>query len=185
MRILHEVHGFVTPYSPETILEEERRAKVYADFSPQEYECLRDALGLITVNKHLNLDKAMKVVQWFKQSTCPCNQHVIGRGGNQWHLRPTTTVPPEVVLQLPTVSNSTILKRRAAKKIATDQASLAVETSSISLMAHFFKKNQLLRLQVLILLITFLTSMLLISRCTLITYTYLVLSCINSSKASV
>ena len=40
-------------------------------------------------------------------------------------------MPPEVVLQLPTVSNSTILKKRAAKKIATDQASLAVETSSI------------------------------------------------------
>ena len=93
MRIQHEVHGFVTPYSPETILEEERRTKVYADFSPQEYECLRDALGLITVNKHLNLEKAMKVLQWFKQSTCPCNQHVIERGGNQWQLRPSTTVP--------------------------------------------------------------------------------------------
>ena len=48
MRILHEIHGFVTPYSPETILEEERRTQVYADFSSQEYECLRDALGLIT-----------------------------------------------------------------------------------------------------------------------------------------
>ena len=131
MRILHEVHGFVTPYSPETILEEERRAKVYADFSPQEYDCLRNALGLITVNKHLILEKAMKVLQWFKQSTCPCNQHVIGRGGNQWQLRPSTTVPPQVVLQLPTVINSTVLKRRAVKKIATDQASLAVETSSI------------------------------------------------------
>ena len=46
--------------------EEERRAKVYADFSSQEYECLRDALGLITVNKHLNLDKAMKMLQWFQ-----------------------------------------------------------------------------------------------------------------------
>ena len=131
MRILHEVHGFVTPYSPQTILEEERRAKVYADFSPQVYECLKDALGLITVNEHLDLEKAMKVLQWFKQSTCPCNQHVIGRGGNQWQLRPSTTVPPEVTLQLPTVSNSTILKRRAVKQIDTDKASLAVETSSI------------------------------------------------------
>ena len=130
MRILHEVHGFVTPYSPETILEEERRAKIYADFSSQEYECLKDALGLITVNKHLNLDKAMKMLQWFKQSTCPCTQHVIGRGGNQWQLRPITTVPPEVVLHLPNVSNSTILKKRAAKKIVTDQASLAVEAHS-------------------------------------------------------
>ena len=73
----------------------------------------------------------MKMLQWFKQSTCPCNQHVIGRGGNQWQLRPITRVPPEVVLQLPTVSNSIILKKRAAKMIATDQASLAVEASSI------------------------------------------------------
>ena len=56
---------------------------------------------------------------------------MIGRGGNQWQLRPSTTVPPEVVLQLPTVSNSTILKRRAVKQIAADQTSLAIETSSI------------------------------------------------------
>ena len=73
----------------------------------------------------------MKVLEWFKQSTCPCNQHVIRRGGNQLQLRPSTTVPPEVVLQLPTVSNSTILKRRAVKQIAADQTSLTVETSSI------------------------------------------------------
>ena len=131
MRILHEIHGFVNPYSPETILEEERRAQVYADFSSQEYECLRDALGLITVNRHLNLDKAMKMLQWFKQSTCPCTQHVISRGGNQWQLRPITTVPPEVVLKLPTVSNSIILKKRAARKTVTDQASLEDEANSI------------------------------------------------------
>ena len=56
---------------------------------------------------------------------------MIRRGGNQWHLRPATTVPPEVVLQLPTVSNTTILRRRAAKQAAEDQASLVVETSSI------------------------------------------------------
>ena len=126
MRILHEVHGLVTSYSPDIILQEERRTKLYTDFSPQEYECLKDALGLISVNKTLDLEKAMKVLQWFKQSTCPCNQHVIGRGGNQWQLRPATTVPTDVVLQRPTVSNATILKRRAAK-----QASLVVETSSI------------------------------------------------------
>ena len=131
MRILHEIHGLVTPYSPGTILQEERRAKTYTDFSPQEYECLKDALALISVNKHLDLEKAMKVLQWFEQSTCPCNQHVIRRGGNQWQLRPSTTVPPEVVLQLPTVSNSTILKRRAVKQVAEDQTSLTGESSSI------------------------------------------------------
>ena len=73
----------------------------------------------------------MKMLQWFKQSTCPCTQHVISKGGNQWQLRPITTVPPEVVLKLPTVSNSIILKKRAAKKTVTDQASLADEASSI------------------------------------------------------
>ena len=131
IRLLYEVHGFVTPYSPETILEEERRAKVYADFSSQEYECLKDSLGLITVNKHLNLEKVMKMLQWFKQSTCPCKQHVIGRGGTQWQLRRSTTVPPEVTLQLPTVSNATILKRRAAMQNDIDKTSLDVEDSSI------------------------------------------------------
>ena len=143
--------------SPHTVFQEERRAKTYIDFSPQKYECLKYALGLITVNKHLDLKKAMKVLQWLKQSTCPCNQHVIGRGGNQWQLRPSTTVPPEVVLQLPTVSNSTILKKRAVKKIATDQANLAVETSSIQSDGTTFKMKQLLKIKFLILLITLLT----------------------------
>ena len=80
----------------------------------------------------MDLEKAMKVLQWFKQSTCPCNQHLVRRGGNQWQLRPATTVLTDVVLQLPTVSKQTILKKRAAKHDALDQASLLVETSSIS-----------------------------------------------------
>ena len=108
-------------------------AKLYTAFSPQEYECLKNALGLISVNKTLDIEKAMKVLQWFKQSTCPCNLHVIRRGGNQWQLRPATTVRTDVVLQLPTVSNTTILKKRAAKHDAEDQASLVVETSSLVL----------------------------------------------------
>ena len=35
MRILHEIHGLVTPFSPGSILQEERRAKTYTDFSPR------------------------------------------------------------------------------------------------------------------------------------------------------
>ena len=111
---------------------EERMAKLYTAFSPQEYECLKNALELTSVNKTMDLEKAMKVLQWFKQSTCPCNQHMLRRGGNQWQLRPATTVPTDVVLQLPTVSKTTILQKRAAKHGAVDQASLVVETSSIS-----------------------------------------------------
>ena len=51
MRILHEVHGLVTPYS----FQEERLAKLYSSFSPQEYECLKNALGLLSVNRTLDL----------------------------------------------------------------------------------------------------------------------------------
>ena len=68
MRILHEEHGLVTPYSPDIIFKEERIAKLYTAFCPQEYECLKNALGLISVNKTLDLKKAMKMLQWFKQS---------------------------------------------------------------------------------------------------------------------
>ena len=95
MRILHEVHGLVTPYSPQIIFQEERMARLYTSFSPPEYECLKKALGLVTVNKTLDLDKAMKKLQWFKQSTCPCNQHAVRRGGQVWQLRPSITVPPD------------------------------------------------------------------------------------------
>ena len=139
MRILHEVHGIVTPYSLDIIFQEERMVKLHTVFSPQEYECLKNALGSISVNKTLDLEKAMKVLQWFKQSACPCSQHVIRRGGNQWQLRPATTVPTDVVLQLPTVSKITILQKRAAKHGAVDQASLVVETSSISSDDTFFQ----------------------------------------------
>ena len=40
MRILHEVYGLVTPYSPQIIFQEERMARLYSSFSSQEYECL-------------------------------------------------------------------------------------------------------------------------------------------------
>ena len=63
MRILHEVHGLVTPYSPQIIFQEERMAKLYPYFSPQEYDCLKGALGLVTVNRTLDLEKAMKILQ--------------------------------------------------------------------------------------------------------------------------
>ena len=139
IRILHKVHGLVTPYSLDIIFQEERMAKLYTVFSPQEYECLKNALGLISVKKNMDLEKAIKVLQWFKQSTCPSNLHVVRRGGNQWQLRQATTVPTDVVLQLPTVSKTTILQKRAAKHGAVDQASPVVETSSISSDDTFFQ----------------------------------------------
>ena len=130
MRILHEVHGLVTPYSPQIIFQEERIAKLYPSFSPQEYDCLKGALGLVTVNRTLDLEKAMRMIQWFKQSTCPCNQHAVRRGGQVWQLRPSNAVPTDVVLQLPATSSSKILQRRKAVQEA--KYSLLDDTSSIS-----------------------------------------------------
>ena len=95
MRILHEVHGLVTPYSPQIIFQEERMARLYSSFSPQEYACLKNALGLLSVNRTLDLEKAMRMLQWFKQSTCPCNQHAVRRGGKVWQSR---TDSPETIL---------------------------------------------------------------------------------------
>ena len=54
------------------------------------------------------------------------------RGGKQWQLRPTSTVPSEIILQLPTSCTPTILQRRKAKQDVLEQASLLVETSSMS-----------------------------------------------------
>ena len=105
-------------------------AKLYSSFSPQEYECLKGALGLVTVNRTLDLEKAMRMLQWFKQSTCPCNQHAVRRGGQVWQLRPSNAVPTDVVLQLPATSNSKILQRRKAVQEA--KYSLLDDTSSIS-----------------------------------------------------
>ena len=130
MRILHEVHGLVTPYSPQIIFQEERMARLYSSFSPQEYECLKSALELLSVNRSLDLEKAMRMLQWFKQSTCPCSQHAVRRGGTVWQLRPSTAVPIYVVLQLPATSNSKILWRRRA--VQETKSSLLDDTSSIS-----------------------------------------------------
>ena len=105
-------------------------AKLYSSFSPQEYECLKGALGLVTVNRTLDLEKAMRMLQWFKQSTCPCNRHAVRRGGQVWQLRPSNAVPTDVVLQLPATSNSKILQRRKAVQEA--KYSLLDDTSSIS-----------------------------------------------------
>ena len=116
-------------------------AKLYSSFSLQEYECLKSALGLVTVNKTLDLEKAMRMLQWFKQSTCPCNQHAVRRGGQVWQLRPSNAVPTDVVLQLPATSNSKILQRRKAVQEA--KYSLLDDTSSISLVRLYFKMTQM------------------------------------------
>ena len=64
------------------------------------------------------------------QSTCPCNQHAVRRGGKVWQLRPSNAVPTDVILQLPATGNSKILQRRKAVQEA--KSSLLDDTSSIS-----------------------------------------------------
>ena len=91
---------------------------------------MKGALGLLSVNRTLDLEKAMRMLQWFKQSTCPCNQHAVRRGGKVWQLRHSTAVPIDVVLQLPAAGNSKILQRRRAVQKA--KSSLLDDTSSIS-----------------------------------------------------
>ena len=105
-------------------------AKLYSSFSPQEYDCLKGAIGLVTVNRTLDLEKAMRILQWFKQSTCPCNQHAVRRGGQIWQLRPSNAVPTDVVLQLPATSTSKLLLRRKAVQEA--ECTLLDDTSLIS-----------------------------------------------------
>ena len=105
-------------------------ARLYSSFSPQEYACLKNALGLLSLNRTLDLEKAMRMLQWFKQSTCPCNQHAVRRGGKVWQLRPSNAVPTDVILQLPATGNSKILQRRKAVQEA--KSSLLDDTSSIS-----------------------------------------------------
>ena len=72
----------------------------------------------------------MRMLQWFKQLTCPCNQHAVRGGGKVWRLRPSNAVPTDVILQLPATGNSKILQRRKAVQEA--KSSLLDDTSSIS-----------------------------------------------------
>ena len=136
MRIIHEIHGLVTPYSSDVIFQEERLSNIYQAFSPQEYNVLKNNLGLATVNKDLDLEKAMKTIQWYKEATCPCHNHAVRRGGSNWRFRPSTIVPREALLQLPTTSDSIILLRRRAKNQDMDQASSASTTSSVDRYEH-------------------------------------------------
>ena len=69
-------------------------------------------------------------VTMFKWSTCQCNQHAVRRGGKVWQLRPSYTVPADVVLQLPATGNSKIRQRR--KPVQKAKSSLLDDTSSIS-----------------------------------------------------
>ena len=92
---------------------------------------LRNNLGLATVNKHLDLEKAMKTIQWYKEATCKCHNHAVRRGGRSWQLRPAM-VPREALLQLPTISDSIILQRRRARYQDMDEASTMAQASSAS-----------------------------------------------------
>ena len=56
MRILLEIHGMVTPLTPEILFEEERKTWIYQNFTPQETEVLRRDIGLPYINRNIAVD---------------------------------------------------------------------------------------------------------------------------------
>ena len=99
-------------------------ARLYPGFSPKEYELLQRSLEQLGSSKPKDMERAMKTLLWFKESTCPCNYHVVKRG-KQWQLRPTTTVPSDLIQQLPTVSHPKILLRRKLAKLGVSKTTEA------------------------------------------------------------
>ena len=73
MRILYEVHGLKTPYSPNILLQEERMARVYPGFSPKEYELLKQSLELLGENKPKDM-KSGVVQRIYLSMYLPCGQ---------------------------------------------------------------------------------------------------------------
>ena len=72
MRVLHDIHGLVTPFSPDILLQEERRSQIHQSCTPQELEKIKSYLGLASANKYLDLNKAMDTMKWYKEAVCPC-----------------------------------------------------------------------------------------------------------------
>ena len=81
MRVLHDIHGLVTPFSPDILLQEERRSQSHQSCTPQELQKIKSYLGLASANKHLDLNKAMDTMRWYKEAVCPCLHHTVRRGG--------------------------------------------------------------------------------------------------------
>ena len=132
MRVLHDIHGLVTPFGPDILLQEERRSQIHQSCTPQELEKIKTFLGLASANKHLDLDKAMETMKWYKEATCPCLHHTVRRGGQMWILKPSTIVPHIELLQLPALSESTLIRGGRQEDIDQFSTSVAAETATMN-----------------------------------------------------
>ena len=119
MRVLHDIHGLVTPFSPDILLQEEKISQSHQSCTPQELQKIKSYLGLASANKHLDLNKAMDTMRYYKEAVCPCLPHTIRRGGQMWILKPPSMVPYMELLQLPALSKSTLVMNTNQEKTAT------------------------------------------------------------------
>ena len=119
MRVLHDIHGLVTPFSPDILLQEEKISQSHQSCTPQELQKIKSYLGLASANKHLDLNKAMNTMRYYKEAVCPCLPHTIRRGGQMWILKPPSMVPYMELLQLPALSKSTLVMNTNQEKTAT------------------------------------------------------------------
>ena len=116
MRVLHDIHGLVTPFSPNILLQEEKISQSHQSCTPQELQKIKNYLGLASANKHLDLNKAMDTMRYYKEAVCPCLPHTIRRGGQMWILKPPSMVPYMELLQLPALSKSTLVMNTNQEK---------------------------------------------------------------------
>ena len=119
MRVLHDIHGLVTPFSPDILLQEEKISQSHQSCTPQELQKIKSYLGLASANKHLDLNKAMDTMRYYKEAVCPSLPHTIRRGGQMWILKPPSMVPYMELLQLPALSKSTLVMNTNQEKTAT------------------------------------------------------------------
>ena len=119
MRVLHDIHGLVTPFSPDILLQEEKISQSHQSCTPQELQKIKSYLGLASANKHLDLNKAIDTMRYYKEAVCPCLPHTIRRGGQMWILKPPSMVPYMELLQLPALSKSTLVMNTNQEKTAT------------------------------------------------------------------
>ena len=119
MRVLHDIHRLVTPFSPDILLQEEKISQSQQSCTPQELRKIKSYLGLASANKHLDLNKAMDTMRYYKEAVCPCLPHTIRRGGQMWILKPPSMVPYMELLQLPALSKSTLVMNTNQEKTAT------------------------------------------------------------------
>ena len=132
MRVLHDIHGLVTPFSPDILLQEEKRSQIHQSCTPQELQKIKSYLGLASANKYLDLDKAMDTMKWYKKAICPFLHHTVRRGGQMWILNLPTMVPQMELLQLPALSESTLISGgRQEEEVDQCSTSVVAETATM------------------------------------------------------